>query len=81
LTRIKEAWVFLISFETGLSLRSDETHSYLAISTRMLFQLLRQKMRFHEIIENYIPPDPLDVVPLIAKYYNRDLKNVSHFGC
>ncbi|CAI2189932.1 16769_t:CDS:2 [Funneliformis geosporum] len=77
LARIKEAWVFLVSYENGFALRSDESHPYLAIGTRMLFQLLREKMRLHEIIETYKPPDPLDVVSVIAKHHNRDLKNVT----
>ncbi|RIA88035.1 hypothetical protein C1645_739700 [Glomus cerebriforme] len=71
LTRIKEAWVFLISYENE---RPDEPHPYFAIGTRMLLQLLRDKMRLHE---TYKPPGPLDVVSLIAKHHNQDLKNVT----
>ncbi|RHZ90174.1 hypothetical protein Glove_5g80 [Diversispora epigaea] len=74
LTRIKEAWVFLITFGNGLSLQFSESHP---VGTRMLFQLLREKMMFHEIIRTYKPPDPLDVVTLIAKHYNRDLRNIT----
>ncbi|CAG8433446.1 1783_t:CDS:10 [Diversispora eburnea] len=77
LTRIKESWVFLVSYETGLALRSDESNPYLSIVTRMLFQLLREKMMFHEIIRTFKPPDALNVVTLIAKHHNRDLKNVT----
>ncbi|KAF0465052.1 putative crinkler family protein [Gigaspora margarita] len=77
LTKIKEAWVFHISYENGFSLKQEESNPYLAIGTRMLFQLLREKMRLHEIIETYKPPDPLDVVSVIAKHYNRDLKSVT----
>jgi hypothetical protein len=73
LTRIKEAWVFLIKFENGFSLRQSETDPYLAIGNRMLLQLLREKMRLSEIINKYMPPDPLDVVSLIAKHHNQDL--------
>ncbi|CAI2179268.1 6259_t:CDS:2 [Funneliformis geosporum] len=54
LTRIKEAWVFLVSYENGFTLRSDESYPYLAIGTH-----------------------PLDVVSLIAKHHNKDLKNVT----
>ncbi|CAG8696086.1 10260_t:CDS:2, partial [Racocetra fulgida] len=77
LTKIKEAWVFHISYENGFSLKQEESNPYLAVGTRMLFQLLREKMRLHEIIETYKPPDPLDVVSVIAKHYNRDLKSVT----
>ncbi|CAG8719097.1 11308_t:CDS:2, partial [Acaulospora colombiana] len=79
LTRIKEAWVFHVTYENGFDLREDESRPYHAIGTRMLFQLLREKMTLNKIIETYEPPDPLDVVTLIAKHYNQDLKNVSHF--
>ncbi|CAG8520800.1 247_t:CDS:2 [Ambispora leptoticha] len=77
LTRIKEAWVFLVSFENGFALQSVESNPFLAIGNRMLFQLLREKMKFYKIIETYEPPNPLDVVTLIAKHHNRDLKNVT----
>ncbi|RHZ86987.1 hypothetical protein Glove_41g128 [Diversispora epigaea] len=78
LTRIKEAWVFLISFENGFNLQiKNESDSYLAIGTRMLFQLLREKMELHKIIETYEPPNPLDVVSLISKYYNQNKKNIT----
>ncbi|CAG8447029.1 967_t:CDS:2, partial [Acaulospora colombiana] len=77
LTRIKEAWVFLVSFENGFGLRTNESDTYFAIGSRMLFQLLREKMMFPEITNKYEPPDPLDVVKLIAKHHNRNLKNVT----
>ncbi|CAG8798543.1 3185_t:CDS:2, partial [Racocetra persica] len=77
LTRIKEAWVFHVSYENGFSLKQEESNPYLAIGTRMLFQLLREKMDLYEIIETYNPPNPMDVVKLIAKHYNRDLKSAT----
>ncbi|CAG8631175.1 3956_t:CDS:2, partial [Ambispora gerdemannii] len=78
LIRVKEAWVFLVSFENGFNLQiKNESDSYLAIGTRMLFQLLREKMEFREIIKTYEPPDPLDVVSLISKYYNQNKKNIT----
>ncbi|CAG8798498.1 41596_t:CDS:2, partial [Gigaspora margarita] len=77
LTKIKEAWVFFVSYENGTSLRNDESQPYLAIGTRMLLQLLREKMNLDDIIETYDPPSPLNVVSLVAKYYNRDVKNVT----
>ncbi|CAG8606483.1 11470_t:CDS:2, partial [Dentiscutata heterogama] len=77
LTRIKEAWVFHVTYENDFGLREDESRPYHAIGTRMLFQLLREKMTLNKIIETYEPPDPLDVVTLIAKYHNQDLKNVT----
>ncbi|RHZ86979.1 hypothetical protein Glove_41g179 [Diversispora epigaea] len=78
LTRIKEAWVFLVSFEDGFNLQTkNEPDSYRATGTRMLFQLLREKMEFHEIISTFEPPDPLDVVVLVSKYYNQNKKNIT----
>ncbi|CAG8447929.1 3563_t:CDS:2, partial [Gigaspora rosea] len=77
LTKIKEAWVFFVSYENGTSLRNDESQPYLAIGTRMLLQLLREKMNLDDIIETYDPPSPLNVVSLVARYYNRDVKNVN----
>ncbi|CAG8593974.1 9675_t:CDS:2, partial [Acaulospora colombiana] len=77
LTRIKEAWVFHVTYENGFDLREDESRPYHAIGTRMLFQLLREKMTLNKIIETYEPPDPLDVVTLIAKHYNRNLKDIT----
>ncbi|CAG8799103.1 24262_t:CDS:2, partial [Racocetra persica] len=77
LTKIKEAWVFLVSYENGTSLRDDETSAYRAVGTRMLHQLLRDKMSFDNIIQKYDPPTPLSVVSLVAKYHNRDLKKIT----
>src|SRR4051812_31207039 len=77
LARIQQAWVFLISYENGLSLKLRETDPYLAIGTRMLFQLLRKKMMFHEIIEAFEPPDPIDVVKLMAKHYNQSWSDIT----
>ncbi|PKY18187.1 hypothetical protein RhiirB3_430949 [Rhizophagus irregularis] len=34
-------------------------------------------MDLYEIIEIYNPPHPMDVVKLIAKHYNRDLKSAT----
>ncbi|RHZ79917.1 hypothetical protein Glove_140g108 [Diversispora epigaea] len=76
LTKIKKAWVFLISFENGFNIQKNESDCYLAIGTRMLFQLFREKMKFHEVIKTYEPPNPLDVISLISKYYNQDMKNI-----
>ncbi|CAG8616900.1 19902_t:CDS:2 [Dentiscutata erythropus] len=73
LTRIKEAWVFHVTYENGFGLREDESRPYYAIGTRMLF---RDKMTLNKIIETYEPPDPL-VVTLIAKHHNQDLRNVT----
>ncbi|RHZ76437.1 hypothetical protein Glove_197g38 [Diversispora epigaea] len=77
LTRIKEAWVFFVSYENGFALQSVESDFYRAIGTRMLFQLLREKMKLYKIIETYEPPNPMDVVTLIAKHHNQDLKDVT----
>ncbi|CAB4417333.1 unnamed protein product [Rhizophagus irregularis] len=77
LTKIKEAWVFHTSYENGFGLKNGEDNPYLAIGTRMLFQLLREQMDLDEIIDTYKPPSPMDVVRLIAKHYNRDMKSAT----
>ncbi|CAB5353877.1 unnamed protein product [Rhizophagus irregularis] len=77
LTKIKEAWVFHTSYENGFGLKNGEDNPYLAIGTRMLFQLLRKQMDLDEIIDTYKPPSPMDVVKLIAKHYNRDMKSAT----
>ena len=76
LTRIKEARVFLVSYENGTALRPGED-SFLAIGTRMLSQLLKKKRGFESVRLTYEPPPPLDVISLIAKHQNRDLKNTT----
>ncbi|CAG8513854.1 7023_t:CDS:2, partial [Paraglomus occultum] len=77
LTKIKEAWVFHVSYENGTTLRSEESSPYLAVGTRMLLQLLREKMGLYKIIQTYEPVDPEDVMTLVAKYHNRDLKDIT----
>ncbi|GET03519.1 crinkler (CRN) family protein, putative [Rhizophagus clarus] len=76
LARIKDAYVFHVSYENGTSLRPGED-PFLAIGTRMLAQLLREEMSFEEVRLTYEPPSPLSVVSLVAKYRNRDLKDVT----
>ncbi|RHZ72723.1 hypothetical protein Glove_240g37 [Diversispora epigaea] len=76
LTRIKKAYVFLVSFENGTSILPKE-NPYLGIGTRMLFQLLRDKMDFFDIERKYNSPNPLEVVSLVAKRYNQSLKDVT----
>ncbi|CAG8617382.1 8244_t:CDS:1 [Ambispora gerdemannii] len=77
LTKIKEAWVFHVSYENGTTLRSEESSPYLAVGTRMLLQLLKEKMGLYKIIQTYEPADPEDVMTLVAKYHNRDLKDIT----
>ncbi|CAG8757682.1 229_t:CDS:1, partial [Ambispora leptoticha] len=77
LTKIKEAWVFHVSYENGTTLRSEESSPYLAVGTRMLLQLLGEKMGLYKIIQTYEPADPEDVMTLVAKYHNRDLKDIT----
>jgi hypothetical protein len=76
LDRIRDAYVFHVSYENGTSLRPGED-SFLAIGTRMLFQLLGEKMHFDEVLQRYNPPSPLSVVSLVAKYQNRNLKDIT----
>ncbi|RGB22757.1 hypothetical protein C1646_775582 [Rhizophagus diaphanus] len=76
LARIKDAYVFNVSYENGTALRPRED-PFLAIGTRMLFQLLREEMDFDEVRLTYEPPSPMSVLSLVAKYRNRDLKNIT----
>jgi len=43
-SRLEKAWVFHVSLENGHSLRPVEKDSYVAIATRMLYQLLEEKL-------------------------------------
>ncbi|KAF0345698.1 putative crinkler family protein [Gigaspora margarita] len=79
LTRIKEAWVFFVSYENGTSLRNNEYQPYLAIGTRMLLQLLRERMNLDKIIEIYDPPSPLEVVLLLMENKDDGLNSNSQF--
>jgi hypothetical protein len=76
LARIKDAYVFHVSYENGTSLRPNED-PFMAIGSRMLFQLLREEMVFDEVRSRYEPPHPLSVLSLVAKYRNRDLKDIT----
>ncbi|RHZ82069.1 hypothetical protein Glove_114g37 [Diversispora epigaea] len=76
LTRIKKAWVFLISLENGTSLLPME-NPYFAIGTRMLFQLLRMKMSLCDVIRAYEPPDPLKVVSLEDSQFYKTLSGIA----
>uniref|UniRef100_U9TPU5 Uncharacterized protein n=1 Tax=Rhizophagus irregularis (strain DAOM 181602 / DAOM 197198 / MUCL 43194) TaxID=747089 RepID=U9TPU5_RHIID len=76
LARIKDAYVFNVSYENGTALRPRED-PFLAIGTRMLFQLLREEMDFDEVRLTYEPPSPMSVLSLVAKYRNRDLKDIT----
>jgi hypothetical protein len=76
IARIKDAYVFHVSYENGTSLRPGE-NAFEAVGTRMLFQLLRGKMYFDKVLSKYKPPDPLSVISLITKHQNRDLKDIT----
>ncbi|GBB92302.1 hypothetical protein RclHR1_00020005 [Rhizophagus clarus] len=75
---IQNALVFNVSFENGTSLRQAESDTYKAIGTRMLSQLL-PNMSFDEIISTYEAPYPWEVLQLVAKNKNQDLKNITVF--
>ncbi|CAG8627785.1 4588_t:CDS:2, partial [Scutellospora calospora] len=67
--------VFNISYENSNSLKISEQDAYLAISTRMLLQLFSSKRILDDIIGNYKPPSPWDILALIAKYENKKLED------
>ncbi|RHZ69343.1 hypothetical protein Glove_284g6 [Diversispora epigaea] len=75
--RLENAWVFNVSYENGNSLRMSEQDTYLAIGTRMLLQLTSGERTLDNIIGNYEPPSPWDVLALIAKYENKKLEDAT----
>ncbi|RUS23554.1 hypothetical protein BC938DRAFT_474961, partial [Jimgerdemannia flammicorona] len=75
-TRLSGAWVFNVSFETGNSMRHDESNPYLAIANRMLLQLLPNEDMGY-IARNFVPPEPLDVLKIVAKHEKRDLGEIT----
>ncbi|CAG8774095.1 42730_t:CDS:2 [Gigaspora margarita] len=76
-SRLENAWVFNIRYENGNSLRISEQDAYLAVGTRMLLQLCSGERTLDDIIGNYEPPSPWDVLALIAKYEDKKLKDAT----
>ncbi|CAG8558329.1 3630_t:CDS:1 [Racocetra fulgida] len=75
--RLENAWVFNVSYENGSSLRISEQDTYLAVGTRMLLQLFFGERTLDDIIGNYEPPSPWDVLALIAKYEDKKLEDAT----
>ncbi|CAG8793617.1 12949_t:CDS:2, partial [Gigaspora rosea] len=76
-SRLENAWVFNISYENGNSLRISEQDAYLAVGTRMLLQLFSGERTLDNLIGNYEPPSPWDVLALIAKYEDKKLEDAT----
>ncbi|CAG8444371.1 8373_t:CDS:2 [Funneliformis caledonium] len=74
-SRLEKAWVFYVSLENGHSLRPIEKDSYVAIATRMLFQLLEE--RLDTVIARYELTSPWDVLNLVAIYENKELESAT----
>ena len=67
--KLNDAWVFHVSLENETSLREEETQApFEAIGTRMLLQLLPH-LRLKDLVQRFKPPDPLDILELIAKQH------------
>ncbi|KAF9093994.1 hypothetical protein BGX27_001539 [Mortierella sp. AM989] len=73
--KIKDAWVFHVSFENGTSPLPDEASPIQAIGNRMLLQLLPHK-ELYNIISDYNQPHPMDVLNLVAKSTSQTLETV-----
>lgn len=74
--RLKNAWTFHVSLENGTTWRQiEEPSPYRAIGTRMMKQLLQKDL--DEIISTYEQPTPWEVLQLVAKYHEMDLRNVT----
>ena len=74
--KLRNAWVFHVSFEKGSSLMKSEPDPQKGIGNRMLLQLLRNKELEH-IIEEYEQPYPLQVLELVARYEGISLKGAT----
>lgn len=74
-TRLEEAWVFLVGFENGTSMRPEEIRSDRAIGLRMLLQLKGTSLE--EVSNLYGAPLPEEVLKLVAKKENKNLKDAT----
>ncbi|KAL1916177.1 uncharacterized protein VTP21DRAFT_6181 [Calcarisporiella thermophila] len=71
-SKIRDAWVFHVSLENGSSIIDGlEPDAYLAIGTRMLWQLLPES-KLTQVINKYKAPDPTSVIELVAKFEGID---------
>ena len=77
LARIKDAYVFHVSYENGTNLRPKEDDPLRAVGSRMLFQLLREEMSLNDVLFRYEAPFPMSVISLVAKHENRDMKDIT----
>ncbi|RIA81708.1 hypothetical protein C1645_836561 [Glomus cerebriforme] len=66
---LEKAWVFHINLENGHNLRLVKKDSYVTIATRMLFQLLEEKL--DTVIARYELISSWDILNLVAKYENK----------
>ncbi|KAG0265479.1 hypothetical protein DFQ27_000616 [Actinomortierella ambigua] len=74
---VEEAWVFHVSLEDDLSLLAEkETDPIEAIGSRMLLQLLPDK-GLRDVIQGYKEPHPMDVLKLVAKKSDVDLRSAT----
>ncbi|KAG0350780.1 hypothetical protein BG005_009679, partial [Podila minutissima] len=72
---IGKAWVFHVTLENGTSPSTKELRDPIrAIGSRMLLQLLPDKELYH-VQEDYEEPHPRQVLDLVARYFNQDLKS------
>ncbi|KAL1914250.1 uncharacterized protein VTP21DRAFT_9090 [Calcarisporiella thermophila] len=76
-SRIENAWVFHVSFENGTSYDPvEEKFAYRAIGTRMLLQLLPDKL-LAEILTAYEAPAPEEVIRLVATHTRMNWRQVT----
>ncbi|CAG8470713.1 13454_t:CDS:1 [Funneliformis mosseae] len=76
LAKIKDTYIFHVSYENRTSLQLGE-NPFLTISTRMLLQLLEEKMKLDDVLFKYESSYSLSVILLIAEHQNCDLKNIT----
>ncbi|KAG0330716.1 hypothetical protein BG000_011552 [Podila horticola] len=74
---IRKAWVFHVTLENGISPSAKELEDPIrAIGSRMLLQLLPGK-ELHDILDDYEEPRPIQVLGLVARGYDQDLKSAT----
>ncbi|KAF9310054.1 hypothetical protein BG003_008980 [Podila horticola] len=74
---IRKAWVFHVTLENGISPSVTELEDPIrAIGSRMLLQLLPGK-ELHDILDDYKEPHPIQVLSLVARGFNQDLKSAT----
>lgn len=75
--RLKKAKVFLVNLENGASILKEQRNLLPLdiIRTLMLLQLLPDEVGVDQVLQQYVPPDPTEVLRAVAQGEYEDLYN------